>query len=141
MGALYLDGIAIGDDGRDAYLPDDIRAEYRAVEAEKRARGEAVMRDAIDRMQAPARTLAAKLTKNRARAFLRHPWQLDMIFPGLSMRRPEYVIAVVSSEQERVDRFVGFSGTVRPANLRGALLYARYERRRERAATMATAAE
>lgn len=93
-----------------------------------------------EREGSEARRLAAHLAKNAARRYRRRPALLDAIVHGLSMQAPECVIACAQS-LAMVGGRRGPGPLVMPANLRGAVIYARWLRRFEERADALEAAE
>lgn len=71
--------------------------------------------------------------KYRAKAYARHPMDLDTLVPGLSQARPEVLISVAKqllwTEQHAPRRWFGFGGEVIALNARAALLLGRTLRR------------
>lgn len=89
----------------------------KAIEAEARATGRAVI-------------------KMRARAYALRPRDLDAIADGLFNLCPRDLVAALRQINAvgvmRGRRWFGFGGEVQAINLRGAMLYARYARAKER---------
>lgn len=80
--------------------------------------------------------LIAGLVKDRARAFARRPWTLDMVRQGLADASPEAMIVMarqlLDRERRNPSRWFGFGGEIPALNARAVLVLARARRRGER---------
>lgn len=89
----------------------------------------------IDRAFVSPTRLVARLVKDRARAFLRRPSSLDLVFPGLSVATADTMIAVarrlLETERQTLRRWFGFGGEIPALNARAVLVVARARRRAE----------
>jgi hypothetical protein len=126
MGAFYIDG-ALQRDPLPCRLPPELVGTIpRAAPVTTRA-----FDDAFAEMHRVARPLIGQSIKNAARRYRDYPGLLNAIAPDLSRSRPSRIIAVCDHmiEHGPRDRMIGYGGEVRPINLRGARLYARWLRR------------
>ncbi len=90
---------------------------------------------ALEAIRAQARRSAVHMVKCRARDFARRPFDLENLYPGLAVARPNSLIAIaehlLATAARDPQRWFGFGGEVKALNAKAALLLGRFLRRRE----------